>query len=322
MNKKDIPIFYTVDNNYIPYLSVSIESLIDNTNDKNNYKIFIIHEDLTKDSIMKIKKLEKNNISIEFINMEDIIKPLKEKLNVMVTKTHFPITVYFRLFIPTMFDGYDKGIYIDSDTVLNADIAELYAYDLKDNLFGGIVDKSVLDTPFVHHYEQYSGISRYKYINSGVLLMNMKKLRDVNFENKFLYILNKYDFEVVDPDQVYINNLSKDRILYIGEEWNAMPVKGRKGLDNPKLIHYNLFLKPWHYDDVEYQEYFWKYAKKSAFYDEIKKVLDNYTEEDKLNDDRILQNMVKQADRLNKKEVTFKSVFESGLETRLDEVSV
>ena len=51
-----------------------------------------------------------------------------------------------------------------------------------------------------------------------------------------------------------------------------------------KLIHYNFAYKPWHFEDVTYNEYFWKYAEKTEFYDEILKEKDSYTEEQKFQD--------------------------------------
>ena len=35
------------------------------------------------------------------------------------------------------------------------------------------------------------------------------------------------------------------------------------------MIHYNLFSKPWCYDNVQYADEFWKYAKDSGFYNEF-----------------------------------------------------
>ena len=52
-----------------------------------------------------------------------------------------------------------------------------------------------------------------------------------------------------------------------------------------KIIHYNLGAKPWYFDDVLYQEYFWKYAEKTEFYDVIREFKNQYTEEDKERDD-------------------------------------
>ena len=63
-----------------------------------------------------------------------------------------------------------------------------------------------------------------------------------------------------------------------------MPIMGRDDKE-VKIIHYNLGAKPWYFDDVPYQEYFWQYAEKTEFYDKIKEFRKNYTEEDKERDD-------------------------------------
>ena len=52
-----------------------------------------------------------------------------------------------------------------------------------------------------------------------------------------------------------------------------MPIKV-EGVEDKKLklIHYNLAYKPWHFDNILYQEYFWKYAEKTEFIKEIKEI--------------------------------------------------
>ena len=37
--------------------------------------------------------------------------------------------------------------------------------------------------------------------------------------------------------------------------------------------------KPWYYDDVPYGEYFWEYAKKTDYYEDILDIKNNFTEE-------------------------------------------
>jgi lipopolysaccharide biosynthesis glycosyltransferase len=51
-----------------------------------------------------------------------------------------------------------------------------------------------------------------------------------------------------------------------------------------KLIHYNLAFKPWHFEDILYKEYFWKYAQKTEFFNEILRIKENYSDEEKFND--------------------------------------
>ncbi len=308
MRRKFIPIFFTIDEAYVPYLSVCIASLIDHISLKKDYKIHILYTELKKESIDNLKSLKTDNVEIDFFNMYEKIEPYKKKFSNKVKLTHFPITIYLRLFIPSLFPEYDKGIYLDSDIVLNEDIAKMYKVNIKDNYIGGCVDTSVITTPFADYYENYVGVSRFNYINSGVLLMNMKKLREVKFDQKFIKTLLKYDFEAVEPDQAYINALCKDKIYYLDNKWDTMPILGKKGIKNPKLIHYNLFYKPWHYD-IEYDKYFWKYAHKSIYKDFIVKEKNNYNDNDKIKDKKTSHKMLDQAARLRESDISFKNNF-------------
>ena len=61
------------------------------------------------------------------------------------------------------------------------------------------------------------------YINSGVLLLNMKAFREEHFTEHFLNVMNKHYFACIAPDQDYLNMICRDRILYLDETWNAMP---------------------------------------------------------------------------------------------------
>lgn len=315
--KKTIPIFFTIDAGYAPYLSVAIASLIDNASLDYNYNIHVIYESISEQSIKKLKTLETDNAKIIFSEMKDGLDAITNRKENLLRTDFFTLTIYFRIFIPLMFKEYDKAIYIDSDTCITGDISELYNIDLGDNLFGGCNDISIIDNPILCEYVKTNpGVTSDKYINSGILLMNMKRLREVNFESHFLYLLNKYHFDTIAPDQDYINAMAYGNILHLSNEWDAMPTNGEMVFQNPKIIHYNLFFKPWHYDNIDYEEYFWKYADKSLFKDDIYKEKENFTKEKQDEDIKTLDNLVRRASEIINSETTFKKVFESGLEKR------
>lgn len=140
--KKTIPIFFTVDNSYVPYLSVAILSLIDNASKDCNYNIHVVYESVSDDVIKKLKTLERENVKIIFTEMQHGLESITNRKENLLRKDLFTLTIYFRIFIPAMFKEYDKAIYIDSDTCIVGDIKELYDFDLKDNLFGGCNDIS------------------------------------------------------------------------------------------------------------------------------------------------------------------------------------
>ena len=278
---KEIPVFFAVDNGYIPFLSVALRSLIDNTSKENIYAIKILYTNVTEENKIKIKKYETENISIEFVDLNKQLEEIKEKL---YTRNYFSNTTYYRLFIPELYPEYDKAVYIDSDTVCLSDIAELYNTDMGDNLIAGIPDGVIQAIDIFKDYvERVVGVADYNnYFNAGVIVMNLKELRDYKFEEKFIYML-KIKFEVA-QDQDYLNRLCKGRVKILDYSWNRMPVMGKtEGKIN--LIHYNLGAKPWYFDNVVYQEYFWEYAKKTEFYNEIKELGTKYTDEDKERDD-------------------------------------
>lgn len=289
-----------------------------NANNNYNYDINVIYENLSEENAKKLKSLETDNVKIILTEMNQNLSMITDKLGNRLREYTFTLTIFFRLFIPVMFPNYDKCIYIDADTVIPGDISRLYNEDLGNNYLGCIVDKSTIDNEILASYfEEVVGIPRDKYINSGVLLMNSKKLRELKIDEKFLDLYTKYGFDVIAPDQDYINSMCYGHIKYLSDIYDAMPNPNNKEVENPVIIHYNLFLKPWQYENVQYYDYFWKYAKFTPYYDEILEIKNSYTDEDRKKDSEWMDLMVSRAESLVGTQNTLKNVFESGKETRL-----
>lgn len=281
-NKNIIPVFFAVDDGYIPFLGIALKSLIDNATDENKYQIKILYTNVSSENIRRIKKYEKENINIEFVDLNKQLEDIKEKL---YTRNYFSNTTYYRLFIPELYPEYKKAIYIDSDTICLTDIANLYNIDMENNLIAGVPDGAIqaIDV-FKDYVERVVGVSDYNnYFNAGIIVMNLEELRKYKFQDKFIYMLGKVRFEVA-QDQDYMNRLCKGRVKLLDFSWNRMPIMGKQSGDI-NIIHYNLGAKPWYFDDVLYQEHFWKYAEKTDFYNEIKEIGEKYTEADKEKDD-------------------------------------
>ena len=317
---KNIPVFLTIDEKYVPYLDVAIRSLIANSNNEDNYIINVLHEKLSEKQIKELQGLNdlKENVSVRLFDMkkslEKGLEQITDREENKLRRDYFTLSIYFRIFIPDIFKEYDKGIYIDSDVVVPGDIAEMYDVELGDNIIGACPDHSIENIEKLRYYLVNSiGVKANEYINSGVLLMNLKKMRELHFSENFLRLLNKYHFFCVAPDQDYINAMCNGKIKYLGEEWDAMPNDARKELKKPKLIHYNLFQKPWCYDNIQYEEYFWKYAKQSPYYDSIVEFKKNYSNEQKKSDSECLGKIVEDAYKQAKEDDnTFKNTFEKG----------
>ena len=315
---KEIPIFFTIDDSYAPFLAVALNSAIKNANPKRQYKAIILHQELNETNIKKLKSLETENFKISLTPMKANFDALDDRMSNRLRCDYFTLTIYFRLFIPTMFPQYDKGIYIDSDVVLTSDIAELYDIEIGDNLIGACNDLSIADIPpLVAYTENAVGVNKNEYINSGVLLMNLKQMRQLDLEGHFLNLLNTYHFDSIAPDQDYLNAMCNGKIYYLEESWDAMPNDAKPPLAHTKLIHYNLFSKPWCYDGIQYGNEFWKYAEDSGYFDEIKEYKASYTEDKKKADSECLELLVRRGSEIADNEITFKKLFDAGVKIRL-----
>lgn len=283
-NLKEIPIFFAVDDNYTPFLVVSIRSLIENSSKNYSYSIKILYTSISEEHKLSIKSLEKENISIEFVDLNYYIAKIQDKL---YTRDYYSKTTYFRLFIPDLYPQYDKALYLDSDIVILSDIANLYNIDVKNNLVAAAPDEVIQNTKVFQDYaEKVVGVASYKnYFNAGVLLMNLDELRKSNFQEKFLRLLETIKFSVA-QDQDYLNRLCKGRVTLVDGSWNKMPMFSSEEIKGEKLdlIHYNLAYKPWHFEDITYKDYFWNYAKQTEYFDLIQNIKDTYTDEQKFED--------------------------------------
>lgn len=316
--QNEIPVFFSIDNSYAPFLAAALYSAQKNCNKNRKYRAVVLYQDLSEENIKRLSALASENFSIDFVEMKSGLDSITDRMSNRLRCDYFTLTIYFRLFIPAMFPEYDKGIYIDSDVIVCGDLAELFDTDLKDNLMGACTDLSVADVPeLVNYMENAVGVKKEEYINSGVLLMNLKKMREQNLESHFLNLLNTYHFDCIAPDQDYLNAICNGKILYLGQEWDTMPNQSAEPLKDPKLIHYNLFSKPWCYDGVQYSKEFWQYAQNCGYIDEIKAYKEAYSDEQKKKDSECLGLLVQRGNDMPKNEITFKKLFESGVKIRL-----
>lgn len=273
---KEIPIFFACDDNYLPYLAVALRSLILHTDKKRIYNVYILGEGVNEENAAKITAMATENVTVEFVS---VVEKMASILGKMKLRDYYTPSIYYRIFIANMFPELDKAIYIDADIVLNEDIAKLFDIELGKNLLGVVPDAVIASSQLFRDYaEKALGIKYDRYFNSGVLLMNLHEMRERDVEGSFLYLLNRYHFNTVCPDQDYLNVICRDNVLYLDEGWDKMSVdENYPGV--PHLIHYNMFKKPWLYDGVPYSEYFWKYCEGTAFEAKIKAGKAAYGEE-------------------------------------------
>ena len=280
--KAEIPIFFACDEGFVKYTMVSMKSIMENADRSRKYHIYILHMGITEATQAKVLAMADEEFAIDFVDVTDKMRSIADKLPI---RDYYSKTTYFRLFIPDMFPQYRKALYIDSDTIVVGNIAELYDHKLGKLYAGVCPDRVVAQTDILGDYvEKVLGVKRARYFNAGVMLMNCSQFRENHLLDEFLEMLHIYLF-VVAQDQDYLNLICKNQVLYMEPKWNAQ-VFGELACPEEEvgLFHFNMAAKPWHYEDCRLAEYFWKYAKMTADYDAIKEGLANYTDEQRRND--------------------------------------
>lgn len=309
MNEKNIiPIFFATDDNYVPFLIISLTSIKENASSNYIYNIHILHRGLSDSSIESLNLFNSEDFHIFYNDVKDSLDNLSSKLFV---RDYYSKATYYRIFIPSVFPQYDKALYLDCDIVVQGDVAELYNTELGDNYVGAVPDEAVSCVPeFIHYVENFLGIAREKYFNAGILVINLKALRETNFDKKFLGLIESYKF-IVAQDQDYLNVLCKDKVTYLPKTWNKQPLQDHNlTINDLNIIHYNLSFKPWKFDNVLYEESFWNYTEKAGLTDTIKNIKNAFTPDLQENDRIGGANLIAKAELLSKDENAFKLLVE------------
>lgn len=290
--KKLIPIFFAVDDNYARYLCVTLQSLIENSSSENIYDINILIEELSEQNINGILAMQTDNIKIKFVSVTEKLRTICRKLHM---RDYYTKATYYRFFIPELFPEYDKGLYLDCDIVMTADAAELYRTELGDNYIAAIPEEFITDVEVFGLYsEEVLGVPRQEYINAGILVMNLDIMRRVHIKEQFAELLEKVTYRVA-QDQDYLNVICKNKTVILDKTWNRTPMPYADRSVTPKIAHYKINFKPWKFDDVPFGELFWEYAKKTPYYEELLEYKAGYGEDLRLRDKKQYEELVRLA---------------------------
>ncbi|MBR3115747.1 glycosyltransferase family 8 protein [Candidatus Saccharibacteria bacterium] len=272
---KVVPVFLTINSAYAPYAAAAIHSLTQHSDPHRYYRVIILHDGLNLVNRWRLRNLVTRNVSLQFKKMTRSLY-LKAIVTYCTRRQKgagdfFSSAVYYyRAFIPVMFPLYKKAVYIDSDTILRGDIGELYDTDLGDNAMAAMIDPKVTVIPeFRDYVDNALNVPHTEYVNSGVQVMDLRKMRKMRYLSTMIDLIKKYDADLVAPDQDYLNVILRGKIAFLDPKWNAEPVKDLPR--NVKLVHFNLFNKPWHYKNVPCERIFWNAAKGTGFLGDLKR---------------------------------------------------
>ena len=192
-NNCKVHIMVSLNNKYIYPLIVSITSALINSNINKTTLIYHIlcSKQLRKKNINKLKSLLQifpTNLEMIFYNMGDAFIKFKNQKFSQVT--------YYRLLSP-IFIPLKRIIYLDSDTLIFHDLFEMFQLSFKDNYVLGFLD-------ILSGAVDYLGLKSEKYINAGIILINLEKIRKDRKHYELLYMaLNHKNLK--HHDQTIIN---------------------------------------------------------------------------------------------------------------------
>ena len=279
--RETIPVFFSTDDRYAPYLAVAVSSLCRNASKEYGYRIHILHRGLSGRNRERLRSFSGGNVSLEFTDVREPLAGMRGRLHL---RDYYTAATYYRFFIPELFPAYAKGIYLDCDVAVNGDISELYRTDLGGDLLGAVTEEVMTDIPVFGRYARsVLGLRPSEYFNAGVLLMNLEKMRRTGLLDRFSALLDLRRFPVA-QDQDYLNLLAEGNVTYLDPGWNRTPFPYAPA-EEPKLAHYKMHYKPWHYRGVTYEDCFWRYAEATPYYGELLAERESYSAFDAARDE-------------------------------------
>lgn len=288
--QETIPVFFAVDDRYAPFLGVALRSMLANADPRCFYRIHVLTTGLAEENKRKIKAEETANAKVSFDDISHAIDKIAADLHM---RDYYSAATYYRIFIGSIYPQYDRVLYFDSDLVFCGDVAKMYHTDIGGNLIGAIADDVLpLEPAFADYVDTVLGVPPARYFNAGILLIDLARYRARRMEECFLSLLSRRKF-IVAQDQDYLNVLCKDMVYYFDGAWNHSAAPGNPcSARGPQILHYKMNWKPWHYDDIPFEDVFWKYANETAFAADIRAIKRGYTLGEKLRDKLAAERLV------------------------------
>ena len=259
---------YDKSGHYTKYVGTVIQSILENTQSKVCFHIF---HDETLTEYNRLKLLETagrfgSYIQFHKLNAEDFMSENK-------WVSYYTIGAMFRLIMPRVLKNHKKIIYLDADLLFHRDIKELWNIDISN--YSLAAKKDIIFDNGIHlpKFIQEGHVSKDRYFNSGVLLMNLEKIREkgdlLEMTHEFL---RKYPRTSL-PDQDALNYYLNSSTLLLDESWNVpTQYEKQKTVKISENVVYHFMGQPFidFYNTSEFEKYYMSMKERTAWgYDAI-----------------------------------------------------
>ncbi len=207
---------YDKTGNYTSWLGVAILSAIKRSSAPICFHI-VCDETLTETNRLRLTYIcHRNGHDISF---HQIDAKVFVDFNSQMRK--YTVGALFRILLPQICSNLSKIIYLDSDLLINCDIKELWETDISNYCIAAVPDEPVVKGIAWTKPTSIGAISKETYFNSGVLYMNLDKIRK---KGNLLEMMSTYLKENPDsnlPDQDALNVIFNKETLLLDKKWNV-----------------------------------------------------------------------------------------------------
>ena len=260
-NINQLNIAYGIDKNFFLGCAVSITSIL-LTNLELNFNFHIFTNSINDDFQQKLHQLtDKYKTQITIYLVED------SYFNNLPTTLNWTLATYFRFIVADYFyNKIDKILYLDADIVCKGSLIELFNLKFDNNLAYVVIEKDPIwwekCAKRLNENKFLTG-----YFNAGFLLVNLKKWKENNINEKALKLLTNENLrkKFTHLDQDALNLLLLDKVKYLDRKYNQQvnlnyELKNKSNISNYSpitnetvLIHYIGPTKPWHDWTITYE---------------------------------------------------------------------
>lgn len=245
-------ILVTLDRNYLKVLSVMLYSL-SQSDPEDVYTVYVVNNTLTEEDFASLSALLPRTELVNVQVPEDLLQnaPVSDR---------YPTEMYYRLFAARYLpQQLERILYLDPDLVVLHSLRSLYQIDFDGKLFAAA--SHIESRTFRELNRRRLHLSEHaKYLNSGVMMMNLALLRKESPQTIINYI-QSHKATLLLPDQDVLNALYADRtvpldplVYNLGEKYLRLknlhlPPAEKLTLDwvrsNTAIVHYYGRNKPW-----------------------------------------------------------------------------
>ncbi|MDO4574622.1 MAG: glycosyltransferase family 8 protein [Planctomycetia bacterium] len=271
---KKISIALASDENFVQHMGCLIASILSNSLENEQFYFYVIDGGITEESKEKIRSLRSiRPFEIQFLALD------LNRLAGLPLIERFSMNTYSRLLLPELLPETNRILYLDCDMIVLSSLSELWDTDLEGNSLGVVLD-------FRELFEQEWRNERIRLgvhgpaFNAGMLLLDLKKIREQNLFQKVIFWLKEHQADIVLADQDGLNVIFENDRKMLPLRWNLL-VTGfchyqrkirhadyLKAARNPAILHYISILKPWHFFHTGgWREPYWHYLRMTPWKD-------------------------------------------------------